>query len=77
MIKVTRDELMHRLGNCIASAPQSERQQLAEALTAYAKRYRFTYRNLTSSDTLIAALLDTLEEATDARIERDGSGVPI
>lgn len=77
MSKVTRDQLMQSLADCIASAPDGKRQHLAETLHGYAVHYGKSYRNLCNGDSLIAAVLETLEEATDARIERDGSGVPI
>lgn len=73
---VTRQELLLALANTIAHAPDADRNRLAQALEDYAYGYSRSYKQMTAGGTMLASLLDTLEEASDARIHRDASGTP-
>jgi hypothetical protein len=66
-----RNEVMETLGDCIAHAPSEQRERLAFALEKYAEKYGRTYRSMRSGAPFLRDLIDTIEEASDARIDMD------
>ena len=77
MSTATRQNLIDALAAVIQAAPEEKRASLAQAVEDYAIVNSRTYRDLTNKGTLIASLLDCIEENSDARIERDAVGTPI
>jgi hypothetical protein len=72
-----RNELLDALHGLISNADDHDRALLSEALEQYAYCYPRSYSTSRKKETsLVSALLDVLEEASDARIYRNSSGLP-
>lgn len=68
-IAETREALFHALSETIISAKPEWQAKLAEALEAFAStRGQIKYRRIVKDSPLISGLLETIEEATEARL---------
>jgi uncharacterized protein YukE len=76
MTTPTRQDLLSALAAVIAHAPEKDRSKLGQTLQDYAYKYARSYKQMSAGSTMLAQLLDTIEEASDARIARDLCGLP-
>lgn len=65
--------VIEALGQIIADADDKQKDALAQALEDYAGTYRRSFNDLTGPRAMPALvnLIQTIEEASEARIERD------
>jgi hypothetical protein len=76
MPNVTRQDLLAALAAVIAAAPEKERNKLAQTLEDYAYRYSNSFKQMAAGSSMLAQMIDTIEETSDARIMRDNCGRP-
>ena len=72
----SREALLEALYNIILNASEEDKSKLSNSLEEYAYKTMRSYRDMTKGRTLIASILDVLEESSDTLISRDSSGMP-